>query len=94
MEDKCSRQKVQHQSQIKGMTEDKLNGDKGTQCFEYEGFVHIKAECPNFLKKQKNGIFATWSNSESEEETANIMMDYSGRCKSDGESITKDLYEE
>lgn len=31
-----------------------------------------------------------WSNSENEEETANIGMAYSGRCESDGESSTKE----
>lgn len=60
------------------MSEDKLNDDNGAQCFECEGIGHIKAECPNFLKKQKNGLSATWSDYESVEETANIGMAYSG----------------
>lgn len=72
------------------MCKDKFNGDKGSQFSKCEGFGHIKAQCPNFLKKHKKGLTATWSVSESEEETTNIRMDYFDRSEYDGESSTKE----
>lgn len=72
------------------MIEDKPNDDKGTQCFECEGFEHIKAKCHTFLKKQKKGLLAPWFNYESEEETAHIWMAYSSLCEYDGESNTEE----
>lgn len=45
-------------------------------------------------KEIEKGNFVTWYDSESEEETANIVMAYSDRCESNGESSTKDLFEE
>jgi hypothetical protein len=29
--------------------------DKGVKCYEYEGFGHIRPECPNFKKKTEEG---------------------------------------
>lgn len=81
--------------QIKGRGEDKPNGGRGTQCFEYEGFRHIKLECSTFLKKQKMELFVTWydSDNESEEEAPNNMMTYSGRYEYQGDSCTGELSE-
>lgn len=45
---------------------DKPNKGKGIQYFECEGFGHMKAECPTFLKKQKKGMSITWSDSDDE----------------------------
>ena len=42
-------------------TEEKANKGKGIQCYECEGFGHIKAECPTFLKKEKKGWSTSWS---------------------------------
>lgn len=49
----------------------------------------------SYLSKElKKGLSSTWSDSKSEEETTNIVIAYSGQCKSDGESSTEDLFEE
>ena len=46
------------------------NRGNGIQCHECEGFGHIQKECPTFLRKQKNGYVATfsdyWDDNESE----------------------------
>ncbi|XP_057432497.1 uncharacterized protein LOC130725270 [Lotus japonicus] len=52
----------------KGKEEDKTGRGKGIQCHECEGFGHIKAECPTYMKKQSKGMVATWSDDDSEEE--------------------------
>lgn len=56
--------------------EDKPNKGKVAQCYECEGFGHIKVKCPMFLKKHKKGMPITWSdsNNESEEEITNKVM--------------------
>src|ERR1044072_8731736 len=63
--------------QRKGKDEERPSRSRGIQCHECEGFGHIKAECPTFLKKQKKGMAVTWFDDDSEEdnegETANIV---------------------
>ena len=39
---------------------------KGIQCWEYEGFWHIQAECANTLKKKNKSLNATWSDDDSD----------------------------
>jgi hypothetical protein len=34
---------------------------KGAQCHAYEGFGHVRFECPNHFKNQKKGLSITWS---------------------------------
>ena len=67
-------------------TEEDSNQGKRVQCFECEGFGHIKTECPTFLKKQK-GLSVLWSDGESdsdlEEESAKLVTALSGLCKTD-----------
>ena len=46
--------------QRKGKDEEKPSRPRGIQCHECEGFGHIKAECPTFMKKQKKGMVVTW----------------------------------
>ncbi|GAA0171214.1 hypothetical protein LIER_25300 [Lithospermum erythrorhizon] len=41
---------------------------KGIQCRECEGFVHIQAEFPNYLKKKSKNYSSTSSDDESEDE--------------------------
>lgn len=45
----------------------------------------------SFIRKHKKVLSDTWYNSESEEETANIVMAYTSRYDSDGESSTEEL---
>src|ERR1044072_1674596 len=47
--------------QRKAKEEERPSRNKGIQCHECEGYGHIKAKCPKFLKKQKNGMVVTWS---------------------------------
>ena len=57
-------------------TKEDSNKGKRVQCFECEGFGHIKTECPTYLKKQK-GLSVLWSDGESdsdlEEESAKLV---------------------
>ena len=46
--------------------EDKSTQGKGIQCHGCEGFGHIRAECPTYLKKQRKNLFVTWSEEDSE----------------------------
>lgn len=46
-------------------TEEKTNQRKGIQCHGCEGFGHIRAECPMYLKKQKKGQSISWSEDDS-----------------------------
>ena len=41
---------------------------KGVKCFECEGFGHMRPECPTFLKKEKKGWSASWSEDDSSSE--------------------------
>ena len=54
------------ESSKKAKSDDK---GKGIQCHGCEGFGHIKAECPTYLKKQKKGLAVTWSDEDSESES-------------------------
>jgi hypothetical protein len=73
---------------------------KGVQCRECEGYGHISAECPNYLKKQKKGMTATWSEEDDydddiKNETSKRITALTGTCTSDTESNTGDVtYEE
>ncbi len=73
---------------------------KGVQCRECEGYGHISAECPNYLKKQKKGMTATWSEEDDSDddiknETSKLITALTGTCTSDTESNTGDVtYEE
>jgi hypothetical protein len=58
--------------------EDKSDQGKGVRCYECQGFGHIKIECPTYLKKQKNRMSITWSESDdaNEGETSNKAKAY------------------
>ena len=77
-------------------TEEKANKGKGIQCYECEGFGHIKAECPTFLKKEKKGLSTSWSedDSSSEGESAKkvsaLTRAYDSDEESDGDELTFD----
>jgi len=49
-------------------TEDKNNRIK---CHECEGYGHLRAECPTYLKKQK-GYFVTWSDGDSDSDSEKV----------------------
>jgi hypothetical protein len=101
--DRRPRRNVQHIQQntsAKTKADDKTNQDKCVQCYECEGYGHIRTECANYLKKQKKGLTATWSdedNSDSELENvaANHVSAMTGVCSSDNDSCDDEFtYEE
>lgn len=55
---------------------DNMNKGRGMQCHEYEGFVHIPAECTNFLRNKKKVYTATLSDEEYEEESDEEMENF------------------
>src|SRR3954468_9997438 len=73
--------------------EEKYNHNKGIQCHGCEGYGHIRAECPTYLKKQKKGLSVSWSDEDSEsdfeEESAKHVTALTGICNSD-EDFRKD----
>src|ERR1044072_8191805 len=64
--------------QRKGKYDERPNKFKGIQCHECEGYGHSKSEYPTYLKKQKKGMMATWSDDDSYDDskdmTANVVM--------------------
>lgn len=69
---------------------------KGIQCHGCEGFGHIKAECPTYLKKQKKGLAVTWSDgesseSDSDEESAKLVTALTSVCGSDSDSSEEEV---
>ncbi|KAK2368373.1 gag-protease polyprotein [Trifolium repens] len=75
--DKMSNNKAQ------GMSKEETNSEEETevQCYECEGFGHIRKQCPNFLRKQKKGLAAILSDSEDESEDEDINNAFSGMFK-------------
>ncbi|KAK2363199.1 gag-protease polyprotein [Trifolium repens] len=75
--DKMSNNKAQ------GMSKEETNSEEETevQCYECEGFGHIRKQCPNFLRKQKKGLAAILSDSEDESEDKDINNAFSGMFK-------------
>ncbi|XP_057452420.1 uncharacterized protein LOC130744244 [Lotus japonicus] len=78
----------------RGKEEDKTGRGKGIQCHECEGFGHIKAECPTYLKKQSKGMVATWSDDDSGEEGETQVLGFTMRCSSENGSSDDDISEE
>ena len=75
-------------------TEEDSNQGKRVQCFECEGFGHVKTECPTYLKRQQKGLSVLWSKGESdsdlEEESAKLVTTLTGICKQ-AVDLTKNL---
>src|ERR1044072_539484 len=61
-----------HGFQRKAKEEERPSRNKGIQCPECEGYGHIKAECPTFLKKQKKGLVVTGSDEETDDESEDV----------------------
>src|ERR1051325_4759182 len=84
-----------HDSSRRSMSEDKESQSREIQCHGCEGYVHVRAECPTFLKKQRKGMTVTWSDgesgSESEEEAANLVTALSGTGNSDNDSSDEEV---
>lgn len=59
-----------------GRSGERSGKGKGIQCYECEGFGHIQKECPNFLKKQKNGYNATLSDDEEEDSDSDQISNF------------------
>ncbi|MCH82645.1 gag-protease polyprotein [Trifolium medium] len=76
-------------SQKKQREEDQSN-QKNVQCFECEGFGHIRTECPSFVKRQKKSLMVFWSDgdtdSEEEHEAAKYAKAFTGICSFDKEN--------
>ncbi|XP_058771038.1 uncharacterized protein LOC131644531 [Vicia villosa] len=75
--------------------EEKYNHSKGIQCHGCEGYGHIRAECPTYLKKQKKGLSVSWSDEDSgsdfEEESAKHVTAFTGVCNFDEDSSDDEL---
>src|SRR3954464_7201440 len=75
--------------------EEKYNHSKGIQCHGCEGYGHIRAECPTYLKKQKKGLSVSWSDEDSEsdfeEESAKHVTALTGVYNSDEDSSEDEL---
>src|SRR3954462_8099397 len=76
-------------------SEEKYNHSKGIQCHGCEGYGHIRAECPTYLKKQKKGLSVSWSDEDSEsdfeEESAKHVTALTGVYNSDEDSSEDEL---
>ncbi|XP_019155252.1 PREDICTED: uncharacterized protein LOC109152132 [Ipomoea nil] len=46
------------------------SNNKGIRCYECEGFSHVQAECPTYLRRKKSMTATTWSDDEPESENA------------------------
>ncbi|XP_019193992.1 PREDICTED: uncharacterized protein LOC109187992 [Ipomoea nil] len=44
------------------------SNNKGIRCYECEGFGHVQAECPTYLRRKKSMTVTTWSDDELESE--------------------------
>ncbi|CAJ2633141.1 unnamed protein product [Trifolium pratense] len=89
----------QTNDQRRARSDEKTSQSEGVQCQECEGYGHIKAECPTFLKRQKKSLAITWSDEDdSEEETESGSTKHvnalTGLCESDAESCDETSYEE
>src|ERR1044072_7815122 len=84
-----------YDSSRRSKSEEKGSQSREIQCHGCEGYGHIRAECPTFLKKQKKGMAVTWSDgdsgSESEEEAAKLVTALSGVCNSDMDSSDEEV---
>lgn len=56
-------------SRRKGKEEDRQNKCNGIQFHECKGFWNVHTKCTNFLRKQKKGYNATFSDDKSDEES-------------------------
>ena len=77
-------------------TNDKGNQSKVVQCYECEGYDHIRTECATFLKKQKKSLTVAWSDEDileriSESESTKRVTVLTGRFLSDTESCDEEL---
>ncbi|PNX93845.1 gag-protease polyprotein, partial [Trifolium pratense] len=75
------------------------NKGKGVQCHDCEGYGHVQAECPTFLKIQKRGMSPTYSDKDSagecDDKTSKRVMAFIGKYDSDNESCDEEVsYEE
>ncbi|MCI51247.1 gag-protease polyprotein, partial [Trifolium medium] len=61
-----SKQQTNQGAQGRPRIEDQLDQFRSVQCFECEGYDHTRPECPTYIRKQKKGLAATWSDDESE----------------------------
>jgi hypothetical protein len=76
-------------------SEEKFNQGKGIQCYGCEGFGHVRAECPTYLKMQKKGLVVSWSEGDSESEaegkSAKHVTALTSVCASDDDSSGDEL---
>ncbi|KAK2436692.1 secreted RxLR effector protein [Trifolium repens] len=77
---------------------EKIEPVKEVQCHECEGYGHVRTECGTFLKKQKKGMFVSWTDEDSEEgeESARHVSAMTGVCDTvdDSDDDVEVVYEE
>jgi hypothetical protein len=76
--------------------DEKSSQSKELKCHECEGHGHIRPECPMYIRKQKRGMIAQWSNGDSSEgddggESANQVFALTGVHTSDADSEEDDV---
>ncbi|KAK2455973.1 cysteine-rich RECEPTOR kinase [Trifolium repens] len=78
--------------------EEKSGPVREVQCHECERYGHVRTECATFLKKQKKGLFVSWSDEDSEEgeESAKHVSAMTGVCGpvADSDDDVEVVYEE
>jgi hypothetical protein len=77
----------QQNSLKKTRTEEKNDQIKEVQCYECEGYGHIRTKCGTYLRKQKKSLMVAWSDevSEEEDEPVRHATALTGVCISDAE---------
>ncbi|KAK2396121.1 gag-protease polyprotein [Trifolium repens] len=90
----------QENTSTKTKADDKPIQCRDVQCHECEGYGHFRSECATYLKKQKKGLYVSWSDEDdSENEMVNKASNHvsvmTGVCFSDNDSCDEELtYEE
>src|ERR1051325_8381142 len=58
-----------YDSSRRSKSEEKVSQSREIQCHGCEGYGHIRAECPSFLKKQQKRMDVTWFDGDSGSES-------------------------
>jgi len=77
-------------------SDDKNSQYKGVQCYECEGYGHIRTKCATFLKKQKKILTTSWSDDDGskgdgERESTKQIVALTSRVLSNIETCDEDL---
>ena len=79
------KQKLKGEAKVK----DDVSDFKGIRCYECEGYGHIRAECPNFKKKEQKSLQSTWSDDEESDVIAFIASDIPGNSETISDTVSE-----